>query len=255
MFISSTKISAHLVWVTVVGTGLVFTAGIAQAQRRDRWQDPGSRRATPPDDRWADDDRPAEGPNDRVGRPNNRPGGRFGAQGQPGEPPPWRELPERRRKQVVRFIEEHFPSLWVELQDLREHRPDQFRRRIRRLFPDFSRLMEVMHKDPQKGALLIRERQLHLRIRHLADKFHEEKEPNIRKRVRKEMRKLCGEAFGCQLERRAIEVRALEARLGELKGRLAEQQLMRDEIISRRMRKLLEQKHPRPGASRRSRPD
>lgn len=255
MLISSTRLSAHLVRVTVVGAGLMFTAGIAQAQRRDHWQDPSARRATPPGDRWADDDRPAEGPNDRAGRPNNRPGRRFGAQGQPGEPPPWRELPERRRKQVVRFIEEHFPTLWVELQDLRDHRPDQFRKRMRRLLPDFARLMEVMRKNPQKGALLIRERQLHLRIRHLADKFHEEKEPNIRKRVREEMRKLCGEAFGCKLERRAIEVRALEARLGELKGRLAEQELMRDEIISRHVRELLEREHLRPRAGRHSWPD
>lgn len=255
MLTSSTKLRTHLVWVTFAGTGLVFTAGIAQAQRRDRWQDPGSRRAAPPGDRWADDDRAAEGPNDRAGRPNNRPQRRFGPQGQPGEPPPWRELPERRRKQVVRFIEEHFPRLWVELQDLREHRPDRFRERIRRLFPDFSRLMEVMRNDPRKGTLLIRERQLHLRIRHLVNEFHKGKEPTIRKRMRKEIREVCGEAFGCQLERRAMEVRALESRLGELKGRLAEQEVMRDEIISRRVRELLERKHPPPGPGRHSRPD
>ena len=52
-----------------------------------------------------------------------------------------------------------------------------------------------------------------------------------------------------------MEVRVLEARLDELKGRLEKQELMRDEIISRRMRELLGRKHPRPGASRQSRPD
>ncbi len=173
-----------------------------------------------------------------------RDGRRGGFNKGPGGPPPWQELEPRRREEVAKFVEEHFPQLWVEMTDLRDRNPNLFRRRMRRLLPDFARLMDTVRRHPEKGALLVRERQLHLRIRHLGRDYRAETAELKRQQMRQQMHEFCGQAFDCELQRRAMEVRELEARLGMFKERIAEQQRMREELITKRAERALSQNRP-----------
>ena len=173
-------------------------------------------------------------------------GGRRGDPDGPGDPPPWRELDPERRQRVVKFVEDHFPQLWVEMLDIREREPSLFRRRMRRLLPDFARLMDTVRRDPVKGALLVRERKLHLRIRHLARDYNAETAEPRRVEMRKQMHELCGHAFDCELRRRAIEVKELEARLALFKERITEQERMRDVLVTKRAERALSQEEPTP---------
>lgn len=146
----------------------------------------------------------------------------------------------------MKFVEDNFPQLWVEMSDLRDRNQNLFRRRMRRLLPDFARLMETVRRNPEKGALLVRERQLHLRIRHLARDYRAETAEPQRQEMRKQMHELSGQAFDCELKRRTMEVRELEARLAMFKERITEQRRMREALVTKRAERALSQEWPGP---------
>ncbi len=173
------------------------------------------------------------------GRPGDRPGG-----GPDGERS-WKDVPQKRRQELLKFVEEHFPRMWVEMSRLREKNADGFRKRMRRILPDIVHMMRVYQHDPQMGSLMIRERQLDMRIRHAAHQFHKSQDPVEKEKLRVEIRELVGKAFDVQLQRRAQEITSLESRLVELKDRLTGQEEVRDEMIRQRSKHLLENKPPR----------
>ncbi len=229
------------------------TAAVAQEAKPGRERATTGTDADPPPRRQ----RPGFGPDrmrDGRGPELNRPGGgdrprRFDGQGGPGGPrqrgfgPPmvrWEELTDVRKRRVEDFIKEHFPSLFVELQRLEDRNPNAYERRMARIGPRMMELAEMARMEPQRGALAIRERQLDLQIRELARDFRHSSEDQGRRRIRKRMRELCSDKFDCQLDRRALEVGELEARLAELKERLAENKRMREELINRIVKEVLD---------------
>lgn len=234
--------------VMIIAIAITMTQTVVIAQDERPWRKPaGETEVDPPRRR----DRPDFGP-ERL-REGRRRGpdhpGAFEGPGGPGGPrrrgagPPmgrWEELSEVQRQHVERFIEEHFPSLFLELQRLKEHNPQQYARRMMRIGPRMLGLADLARSDPQRGHLAIRERQLHLQIREIARDFRRSSEDQDRRRLRKRVHELCADVFDCQLDRRALEVSELEARLAELKGRLAESKRMREELITQRVKEVLE---------------
>lgn len=128
---------------------------------------------------------------------------------------------------------------------LRERKADRFRQRMRRMLPDIIRMMDVYERDPQMGALMIRERQLDMRVRHAAMKFHRSEDPEEKKPLREQIRKLVGEVFDVQVRRRALEIESLKSRLAELTEQLSAQEEMRDELIKQRAQNVLSNRPPR----------
>gem|GEM_PF-5501017 len=157
---------------------------------------------------------------------------------------PWQKVPQQRRQEVLHFIEERFPRLWVEMNRLHKDHPDRFRRRMRRIFPDILRMMEVTKRNPQMGTLMIRERQLDMRIRQAAFRFHKAQDTAKQQKLRRQLHQLVGEVFDVQLQRRALEITSLESRLADLKNRLAGQKELRNELIKQREQELLESRPP-----------
>ncbi len=244
-------------WMTAVGLATALSAAPLAAQSpgdaprgrrpREAWSDPDNR----PPHRTKRDRRTSDAPGDTPRRPGREDarlgrGPRGGRPGGPDGPPPWRELDPEQRQQVIKFVEDHFPELWVEMSDLRDRNRNLFRQRMKRLLPDFARLMETVRRDPEKGALLVRERQLHLRIRYLARDYRAETAEPRRQEMRKQMHELCGQAFDCEVQRRAMEVRELEARLAMFKERITEQERMREALITKRAERALNQDWPGP---------
>ena len=173
----------------------------------------------------------------RRGGPRRPPwAGRGG--GPPG--PAWDQLPDAGPQADREFVEEHFPQLHVELRKLEDLRPEVFRRRMTHIAHEMRQLMIALKDDPQRGALLIRERQLAMQIRETVGRYRSAEDGDQRQRARRRLRELSGQVFDCQRERRTVEVRDLEARLGEMKGRLAEQERMREQLIDRRVKDILE---------------
>jgi hypothetical protein len=179
-----------------------------------------------------------------AGRPGgfDRPRGLGGPHGRGLGPPAaqWENLPGAQKKRVEAFVKEHFPSLFVELQKLEDRNPQGHQRRMSRIGPRMMELAELARSDPQRGALAIRERQLDLQIRELSRDFRRSSDDAERRQIRKRVRELCSEEFDSQLNRRALEVSDLEARLAELKERLAENRRMRDELVNSRLKEALE---------------
>jgi chromosome segregation ATPase len=136
--------------------------------------------------------------------------------------------------------------MFVELDRLQERNPQRFERRMSMIAPQVRRLMEVMRTDPQRAALMVRERKLELETRLTAGQYHRAATEAERQRLRARLEQLESEAFDVQNERRQLEIRDAEARLAELRGRVAETQAMRDELIRRRVDRLLERPPPLP---------
>jgi len=189
-------------------------------------------------------------------RPAGRPLGRPGGPGGPGgpelqrptaRPRPWGEVPEPERRQIERFIEEHFPRMYVELQGLKDRDEIRYARRMTHIAPQMRQIMEDMRADPQRGALMIRERQLEFEIRQTVAEYRKAADDSARRRIRQHLEELCGKVFDCRSERRQMEVRELEARLSELQSRLSESEKMRPALIRQRASELLERPAPQPG--------
>lgn len=190
--------------------------------------------------------------------PRSGPGG-PGLQGPAGRPRPWNDSPEPERKQVERFMEEHFPRLYVEMQRLKDRDEARYVRRMTRIAPQMREIMETMRADPQRGTLMIRERQIEFEIQQTIARFRSAKDDEARRRIREHLDGMVGKAFDCRNERRQMEVRELEARLNELHTRLSESEKMRPALIRQRVSELLERPAPRPdgedGEDRKAHPE
>ena len=151
------------------------------------------------------------------------------------------------RRQVERFMEEHFPRLYVEMQRLKDRDEVRYARRMTGIAPQMLNIMEVFRTDPQRGTLMIRARQIEFEIQQTIAQFRSAKVDEAKRRIREHLDELVGKAFDCRNERRQMEVRELEARLNELHTRLSESEKMRPELIRQRVSELLERSAPPPG--------
>lgn len=171
--------------------------------------------------------------------------GETGLQGPLGRPKPWNETPEAERKQVERFMEEHFPRLYVEMQRLKDRDEDRYSKRMSRIAPQMRKIMETMRTDPQRGTLMIRERKVEFEIQQTIARFRGAKDDEARRQIREHLDELVSKSFDCRNERRQMEVRELEARLSELHNRLLESEKLRPELIRERVSELLKRRPPR----------
>lgn len=224
------------IWLGVFVAMLICTAAYAQ---------PGPRTRT----------RPAEGVRPAQAEQPTPPGRGFGPRGRPGgpefgrptdRPRPWSELSEPEHRQIERFMEEHFPRLYVEMQKLKDRDEVRYARRMTRIAPQMLQIMETMRTDPQRGTLMIRERQLEFEIQKTIARYRSAKDDEAKRRIREQLEGLVGKAFDDRNERRQMEVRELEARLSELQSRLSESQKMRPALIRQRVEDMLEKPAPPP---------
>jgi hypothetical protein len=184
---------------------------------------------------------PSPGP---AGHVDRKPAEMQRARKAPGRAarPTWKEMSESDRNSITNFMQEHFPSMIVELDRLKESSPQKFERRMDRVAPETRRLMDVKQKDPKKAAVLIRERQVGLQLQQTARDYHSAANEEDKARFRKTVRELAAQEFDNRLERRKLEVHQLETKLAELKDQIAESETRRDSMLDRRTRELLERK-------------
>ena len=148
-----------------------------------------------------------------------------------GRRPRWLHMDQEEREALVSFIREHFPDVAQELARLRDLDPERCERRLRRLRPDLRRLMEVMEINPERGRLLIEERRLEIRIRAYVKQYRKAKEKEVRLRIRHQLATAVTQRYNKRLERRALEIEDLEARIAALKAQLEEDAARRDDRI------------------------
>jgi len=143
-------------------------------------------------------------------------------------------------------MEEHFPRMYVVLQKLKDRDDIRYARRMTRIAPQMRQIMEAMRTDPQRGTLMVRERQIEFEIQQTIAHFRSAKDDEAKRRIREQLEGIVGKAFDCRNERRQMEVRELEARLSELQTRLSESEKMRPALIRQRVEDMLEKPAPPP---------
>ena len=183
--------------------------------------------------------RPGRGGGGRLGMPpddlveGRRPRRHDGA-GRADRPPV--ELGPEQREQLLAFVAEHFPFLHERLSDEAAADRPAASRLIRRLWP----LYETCQRDPELGGLLVAEHKLEFRIRQAVRRYGGTDDQAARDDLRNELEKLLREQFDVQTERRALELRELEARLAEQKRRLERRREACEQTILRRLEDLTE---------------
>jgi len=158
--------------------------------------------------------------------------------------PVWDSLSEDQRKALESFTQEHFPGMYLELKRLKEKNRKRFTERMRQVAPELQRMEQTLRDDPEQGSLMIQERQLDLEIRRLAAKFAAATDEDTKPALRKQIHKLCEKAFDCRHQRRALEIRELEARLTELKARHTRAAQMREQLVAQEVKERLEPPPP-----------
>lgn len=190
--------------------------------------------------------RPPRGPlEDRPDRPGARPRDRVGmgeADGR-GPMPLFARLTPREKLEMETFMREHFPRLFEQVERTREANPQRYLRMMTRLTPEMQGLMDLMAIDPERGALLIEERRLDAEIRMVARRARSTTDDQAAK-SKERLAELVTRWFDARHQRHELEIRDLEARVLELKGRHEEATRMRQKTIDRMIEERLEPPDP-----------
>ena len=128
----------------------------------------------------------------------------------------------------------------LELDGLRERAPRHYERRMTGVGAEMRRLMDILDHDPQHGLSMIRERQMAIQIRQLVMEYHHASDDNQRDALSRKIADVVAQEFQVRMERRGGDVRQMETKLAALKSRLSEMETLRNDIIARRVRDLLE---------------
>jgi len=172
---------------------------------------------------------------------DGRPGGeRMG----PRRDVSWERMPEPERAKLLDFVKEHFPRMFVELEHLRDTNANRFEFRMSRFAPELANLMELSQKRPELAALMIQERRADMEMHLLTMRYRNADTDEQRTRIRGRMAELAGELFDARHERRAMMVRELETRLGEMKQRHNQADRMRAKLIEQEVRERLDREPP-----------
>lgn len=169
-----------------------------------------------------------------------RPPGRRGGSRRGAPRALWERMTDEEQAVVKAFIEERFPRMYVELERLEEHSPERYARRMARIAPEMRRLMEILDTDPERGTLMIQERQQDIMLRFLARRYRSANNAEDEAKIRGRARELAEKLFDVRHQRRALEIRELETRLDELRGRHEQAAQMRDQLIERELKDLLD---------------
>ena len=170
---------------------------------------------------------------------DGRRGGRPRHDGYHAPRPLWSRMSPEDRDSVLDFMETHFPKMGEELERVRTQSPERYERRMRRITREMMELMEVLEENPERGALALEQRQLHVQIRMLSRKYHRTTDPQVAGQIRNEMRKAIGEAFDIRHQLRGMTMEELESQLVELRQRHERAPNKRDEIITRELERRL----------------
>ncbi len=254
---SSWRHSAVAIFCFACGYSLPMNSALAQSH--DLNEKPNNRSG------WKDTRPLREGPSDiRNGRHGSHPM-RRGQRNKNGRPPRdgfdgpagrrgkegkrWQDLTQAQRKQIMQFLDTHFPRMSVELRNLKQNKPEVFKRRIRRVIPEVRRVMEMMKVNPQRATLHIQQRRLDMQMRQKARMYRKHVDQQQQAQLRKELHNLATQAFDIQLQLHQMEITDLQVRLGELVTRVEETRELRPQLIRQRVEMLLSsnQNHPLDG--------
>ncbi|UCE58185.1 MAG: hypothetical protein JSU63_12155 [Phycisphaerales bacterium] len=170
----------------------------------------------------------------------------------------WNRMEDKERQCMGGFLEEYFPEMYLELERIKDKHPERFMRRMGRLAPEIREVMEMMETHPERASLMIQSRRLHMDMRKLSRRYHATDDEQKRAQLRSEFREACAKALDFRQERRALEIRELEARISELKQRHEAAAKMRDKLIDREVEERLDQAEGMPAGPMRDdlmRPD
>lgn len=173
----------------------------ADLRDRDRFRDEGRRRPRGdrrPGDRARDGSRPG-----REGRGGP---GEFGRQRD--EMSPW--MIDR----VMDLLREELPEWYGRLEEMREHRPEQFRRAMRRVQPVVREYTSLRDKHPELAETVLEEFRIEGRLRSMGRAFREARGDESRQaEIEQEVTQLVKRQFEFKMRRRMARMEEIQRRL------------------------------------------
>lgn len=161
----------------------------------------------------------------------------------PGGPVRRPELTPAEIKEVMAFVETHFPIAYNVLSRVEARNPHVFQRRIQRMAPRIMDMKRAMQDDPPIGRLLIADFKIESEIIQLRRQYRETRDARDKQALRDELETLVGRQFDVQLERQTLLLDRLAQRVDTQRQRLERQAGRRDQIVNERLQDAL---HGRP---------
>jgi hypothetical protein len=195
----------------------------------------------------------AQGRRDRLREPPGKPpravdeGPRPGGEMLPGPGGPFGVISPEQTEQLMEFIREHFPERYKLLRRMRERNPELFQRRIAEAAPRVLELLLRMKENPELGELMIQQQRLEEELHERVDDYFliAEEDDAEREELRAAVEDTVSQLVELRLQRRRMEIDALQHRLEEQRERLEEDWAARDEIAADEVRKLLRRRRVR----------
>jgi hypothetical protein len=152
-------------------------------------------------------------------------GARRRAERKPSAPVSDDPLPAAEVEELMHFARANFPQLHQRLEKLRQVKPGEFNRMLRR--------------DQRLAQKMVDEYRLQMVITSLSRRCRQAKTEQERARLRAELQARIGERFDRHQERIRMEIQHLRARLDEQERRLADREKRKEELLRQEYERVL----------------
>ena len=130
-------------------------------------------------------------------------------------------------------------DLYKDLIAVKESRPEFYKRALSRVFREMHYLEGLKKEDPERYEKVLDEKKLEKSTRELAKKYKKSVDDTEKEKMKAELSSMLYKLFEYRQMNRQYEIKRLEERLESLKEDMANRLDNKDEIIERRMNKLL----------------
>jgi len=166
-------------------------------------------------------------------------GARRRAERKPSAPVSDDPLPAAEVEELMHFARANFPQLHQRLEKLRQVKPGEFNRMLRRVGGPLRPIMEVNRRDQRLAQKMVDEYRLQMVITSLSRRCRQAKTEQERARLRAELQARIGERFDRHQERIRMEIQHLRARLDEQERRLADREKRKEELLRQEYERVL----------------
>jgi len=162
----------------------------------------------------------------------------------PPPPPPEVEvlyLTEEEESATLKYVEEMDPGHAVLLRKIKEFDRQQYREKLSLVYREHRALKRIKERDPERYKRLLREKELEIKSHKLVAEYKATESDSEQQKLRKDLVELLSRLFDLRQLNREGEIRQLEMKLEDLKELSKARIEKKDEIVQRRLAKLLKE--------------
>jgi len=142
-------------------------------------------------------------------------------------------------ERVMNVLREELPEWYGRLDMMREHRPEQFRRAMRRVMPVVREYSSLRREHPELAKTILEEFRIEGELRSMGRAFREARGDEARQReIEEEVSRLVQRQFEFKMRRRVARMEDIERRLRREREKFEREKASLPRLVQQRVRQI-----------------